>query len=211
MKLRELQQNTKNLLIFDKKVLFLLEKEVNNLNANIKYWLKNGNLLALKNGVYLLNDKYERESDKDGYLEYIAGQLLQPSYLSLEYVLSKYQILSEPAGALTSISTKNDREFINKLGAWRYFSIPKKLFIGFTIKYFKGQPVAEASKAKALFDFLYLRFRVGPVINSQSLDSLRLNLENLNSEDLAELKNYFSILPAKRFQEIYKLIEKYVD
>jgi predicted transcriptional regulator of viral defense system len=211
MKSSELQKNTGKLLVFDKKALFLLEKDINNLNANIKYWLKNGNLIALKNGVYLLSDKYQREGNKDGYLEYIAGQLLQPSYLSLEYVLNKYQILSEPARTLTSVSTKSNREFVNKLGAWRYSSAPKQLFTGFTIKYFKNQPVAEASKAKALFDFLYLRFRVGPVINSRRLEALRLNLENLNANDLAELKEYFSLLPAQRFQEIYKLIKEYVN
>lgn len=211
MKLSELQKNTGKLLVFDKKALFLLEKDINNLNANIKYWLKNGNLIALKNGVYLLSDKYQREGNKDGYLEYIAGQLLQPSYLSLEYVLSKYQILSEPARTLTSVSIKSNREFVNKLGAWRYSSVPKQLFTGFTIKYFKDQPVAEASKAKAFFDFLYLRFRVGPVINSQRLEALRLNLENLNANDLVELKEYFSLLPAQRFQEIYKLIKEYVN
>jgi len=210
MRLNDFKNKIEKLLIFDKKFLSLLEKDINNLNANLKYWLKKGELVALKNGVYLLKGNYDKESDKDGYLEYIASQLLYPSYLSTEYVLNKYQMLSESVRALTSVSIKSDREFLNELGAWRYYSLPSKLFVGYKIKYFKGQPVAEASKVKALFDFLYLRFRRGQVASSESLENLRLNLENMEKKDWRELDSYFTLLPAKRWRELNKLLKKYV-
>lgn len=210
MRLNEFKNKIEKLLIFDKNILSLLEKNTNNLNANLKYWLKKGEMIALKNGVYLFKDNYIRESNKDGYLEYIASQLLMPSYLSVEYVLSKYQMLSEPARALTSVSLKSNREFSNKLGVWRYYSLPIDLFIGYKTKYFKNQPLAEASKAKALFDFLYLRFRRGPVPNVGSLENLRLNLENMNKKDWQELNSYFSLLKAKRWEVLSQLLKKYV-
>lgn len=209
MRLEELKKKTEKLLIFDKKSLFLLEKDSNNLNENLKYWLKNESLIALKKGVYLLKDRYDKESYKDAYLEYIANQLLRPSYLSLEYVLAKYQLLSENARALSSISIKSSREFSNKLGTWRYYSLPSQLFIGYQIKYFKGQPIAEASKAKALFDFLYLRFRRGPYLGVKRLENLRLNWENMNDSDWLELDSYLKLLSSKRWQELRKNIKKY--
>ncbi|MEI6596972.1 MAG: hypothetical protein WCL13_02030 [bacterium] len=209
MKLEEIKNKTSKLLFFDKKSLKLLEKDDNNLNANLKYWLKIGDLVALKKGFYIFKDKYEKETAKDEYLEYLANRLLSPSYLSLEYVLNKYQLLSEPARVLTSISDKTAREFSNSLGTWRYYSLPAKLFIGYKIKYFKNQPIAEASKAKALFDFLYLRFRRGNEPAEKSLADLRLNLENINQKEKTELFSYFKLVPGKRWLELKKIIEKY--
>lgn len=195
-----------NLLILDKKYLKLLESNANNLNANIKYWLKKGTLTSLKNGKYILTSRYEQEINKDMYLEYLAGELLIPSYISLEYVLAKYQILSEPVRAITSLSTKQERVFINKLGTWRYYTIPKRLFLGYKLKNFKGMSFYEASLAKALFDFLYLRLR-----RSKSLDisKLRLNLENLKPKDWQELDKYFKLMPGEKWQKLNKELKKY--
>ncbi len=208
MKLQTIKNKTEKLLLFDKKSLKLLERNNNNLNANIKYWLKNSNLIALKKGTYLFRETYNKESKKNEYLEYLANQLLKPSYLSLEYVLSKYQLLSESVRAITSVSAKSSREFSNELGVWRYYYLPIKFFIGYKIKYFKAQPIIEASKAKALFDFLYLRFRRGLVVQDQNLDNLRLNWENLNRSDIRELISYFKLIPEKRWDKLKKIIKK---
>lgn len=211
MKLETIKNKTDKLLLFNKKSLKLLEKDNNALDANIKYWLKNSDLIALKKGTYLFKEKYDREIKKDDYLEYIANQLIQPSYVSLEYVMAKYQLLSEPARAITSITVKNSREFYNKLGVWRYYSLPKKLFIGYKIKYFQGSPVAEATKAKSVFDFLYLRFRRGIKANCQNIDDLRLNWENLSKEDLKELVSYFNLIGQARWESLIKIIREYAD
>jgi predicted transcriptional regulator of viral defense system len=211
MKIAKIRTQTNNLLIFDKKYLKLLEKDPNNLNANLKYWQNNNELIALKKGSYIFKSQYNNTQNKNAYLEYLANQLLKPSYLSLEYVLAKYQILSEPNQTLTSLSLKPAREFTNTLGTWRYYSLPKKLFLGYKITYFKNQPVAIAGKAKALFDFLYLRFRRGPRADLRSLENLRLNLENLNKTEKRELKNYFALLPEKHWQEFTKIFMTYVN
>ncbi|MBU4337945.1 hypothetical protein KKB43_03690 [Patescibacteria group bacterium] len=211
MKLETIKNKTDKLLLFDKKSLKMLEKDDNALNSNIKYWLKNSDLIALKKGIYIFKERYNQESKKDDYLEYIANQLIQPSYVSLEYVMAKYQLLSEPARAITSITVKNPREFYNSLGVWRYYSLPIKLFVGYKIKYFQGQPIAEATKAKAVFDFLYLRFRRGVKANRQNIDDLRLNWENLNKQDLKELNFYFELIGQKRYEYFKKLITEYVN
>jgi predicted transcriptional regulator of viral defense system len=211
MKLKELKKATGKLLFFDKKSLSSLERKKDNLDLNIKYWLKNGDIISLKNGVYLLRDKYEREPNKDLYLEYLANQLLKPSYLSLEYVLDKYQILSEPARVITSVSSKSNRFFSSEIGSWRYYRLPDSLFFAYKIKYFKNQAIAEASKAKALFDFLYLRFCRGPEPSEKSIEELRLNLECLEDEDWKELKIYFDRIQSNRFKKVFEFIKKYAN
>jgi len=210
MKLEKLKNKVSKLLFFDKNSLKLLEKDDNNLSANLKYWLKSGDLIALKSGFYVLRDRYEKEETKGLYLEYLANRLLSPSYLSLEYVLDKYQLLSESARVLTSITDKVARKFSNSLGTWRYDSLPNKLFIGYKIKYFRNMPISEATKAKALFDFLYLRFRRGDEPTEKGLENLRLNWENLNQQDRIELFSYFKLVPGKRWLKLKKIIEKYV-
>lgn len=211
MKLETIKNKTDKLLLFDKKSLKMLEKDSNTLNANLKYWLKNSDLIALKKGTYIFKERYSQEIKKDDYLEYIANQLIQPSYVSLEYVMAKYQLLSEPVRAITSITVKNPREFYNKLGVWRYYSLPQKLFIGYKIKYFRGSPIAEATKVKAVFDFLYLRFRRGIKANRQGIDDLRLNWENLSGGDLKELISYFNLIGQARWELLIKIIKEYAD
>ncbi|MCF7795448.1 hypothetical protein K9M50_03750 [Patescibacteria group bacterium] len=208
MKLETIKEKTKDLLIFNKNYLKLLEKDSNNLNANIKYWLKNNNIISLKNGTYIFKDVYNKENNKDLYLEYIANQLLKPSYLSLEYVLAKYQIMSEPVRSLTSITLKGSRDFNNKLGTWRYYQMPRELFTGFYSISFKGQDIAIASKAKALFDFLYLRFRRGPMPNIENIKQLHLNLENLNKNDKKEFYSFFKLISGKRWDALKEILKK---
>ena len=208
MKLEKIKEKTKNLQIFDKNYLKLLEKDTNNLNSNLKYWLKNNDIISLKNGTYILKDTYEKENNKDLYLEYLANQLLKPSYVSLEYVLAKYQIMSEPVRSLTSISLKSSREFNNEIGTWRYYQIPKELFTGYFFVSFNNQDVAIASKAKALFDFLYLRFRRGPMPKIENIEKLRLNLENLNKNDKQEFYTYFNLISGERWYNLVEIMKK---
>ena len=74
MTLEKLQEKTDKLIFFDKNSLKLLEKDDNNLNANLKYWLKNGDLIALKNGVYVVRVSYNKEINKNEYLEFLANK-----------------------------------------------------------------------------------------------------------------------------------------
>ncbi len=208
MKLEKIKEKTNNLLIFSKNYLKLLEKDPNNLNLNLKYWQKNKNIISLKNGTYIFKDTYDKEKDKDSYLEYLANQLLKPSYLSLEYVLAKYQIMTEPVRSLTSVSLKSSRDFKNDLGSWRYYNLPKELFSGFSFKRFKNQDIIIATKAKALFDFLYLRFRRGPLPKLESIEKLRLNLENLNGREKKEFYSYFNLVSGKRWEIIKEIMKK---
>lgn len=208
MKLKELKAKITNLLIFTKDDLRNLESREGALSLNIKYWLKNKELLSLKKGVYAWKERYDKEEKKDLFLEYIANRLVQPSYLSLEYVLAKYQLLSEPANAITSITVKTTREINNFLGMFRYYSISADLFKGYRTKRFLEIPVFEASKEKALFDFIYLRFIREREVTENEVENLRINWELLSKKEFKKVKSFGISAKNPRVKNILALIEK---
>jgi len=207
MKLNELQKKTEKLSIITKEILKTFEKNENALNYNIKYWLKNGSLITLKNGVYVFSNKYKNERNKDEFLEYIAGQLTSPSYLSLEYVMAKYQLLSEPVNAITSITCKTTRSYKNKLGAFRYYTVSKDLFCGYELIGENNLPAMIATKPKAVFDYLYLRFIKNLPVNENEISELRINWENLSSKEFKTIESYAALAKSKKVYEAIAIIK----
>lgn len=195
-----------NLLIFTKETLRQLEEDNDRLDFNIKYWLKKGEIITLKKGLYILKEKWERETNKDDYLEYVANQLYQPSYLSGEYVMSKYGLLTEAVYGITSMTTKTTKAFVNNLGNFNYYSLSPALFSGYEVKKTSFFPVLVAKKSKAVFDFLYLRFIKNTPVNKKTIEELRINWENMTKEELGELINYARKTKSVRLNKIINLI-----
>ena len=52
--------NLNNLLLFTKELLRQWEKNEDSLNFNIKYWSKNGLIIPLKKGIYILKSRFEK-------------------------------------------------------------------------------------------------------------------------------------------------------
>lgn len=208
MRLEVLKKKISNLILLNKNILRSFEPNEELLAANIKYWLKSGDFIAVKKGVYLLKDRYEKEQAKDLYLEYIANQLIQPSYISVDYVLAKYQLLSEPVNAITSITVKSTREINSSVGAFRYYTMQKKLFRDYQIKYFYDSPVLEAEKSKAMFDYLYLRFVKSKAVDKKDIENLRLNWENFSQNDFKKAYSYLSLTNNKNIKETFEVIKR---
>lgn len=201
----KLEQKTRDLLILEKRDLKNLEKTESALNANINYWLEKNKLIKLKNGSYLIRDKWNREDDKDEYLEYIANQLILPSYVSLEYVLSKFQILTDTQVAITSVTTKSGRRFADKIGTFGYYSISEKLFTGYEIKKFKNAYINIASKEKALFDYLYFYF-LQKEPNKNNIENLRINWENITKKELEKSRKFCKLTNNKNIKKVFEII-----
>ncbi len=202
-----LKQNTKNLVILNKELLKTLESREDVLDANIKYWIKTGKLIVIKKGKYILKERFAKLESGDSLLEYIAGQIVQPSYLSVEYVLAKYQILSESVQTVTSVTTKKTKAIKNDLGSFQYYSISEKLFTGYKTRK-KGELIyAEATKSKALFDFLYFRFLKEFDISEEAIGNLRLNWENISLSEFKKAEAYLKFINSKRMREVFNLIK----
>lgn len=208
MRLEVLKKKISDLILLNKNILRSFEPNEELLAANIKYWLKSGDFIAVKKGVYLLKDRYEKEQAKDLYLEYIANQLIQPSYISVDYVLAKYQLLSEPVNAITSVTVKSTREINSLVGAFRYYTMQKNLFRDYQIKYFYNSPVLEAEKSKAMFDYLYLRFVRSKAVDKKDIENLRLNWENFSQNDFKKAYSYLSLTNNKNIKKTFEIIKK---
>lgn len=201
-----------NLSYFDKNTLSqMVELSDNSLYANIKRWIKSGRIIQLKKGMYVTDFFLSTLPDKTPYAEFIANKLREPSYLSTEYILQKYGILTEAVYGYTSITLKSKIIYQNDLATFLYNNISEKLFTGYTIKTSGKFSIFEATKVKALFDYLYLKlFRITN-ITEELFDSLRLNLNELTGQDIKEFKKYCEIADINKFRTLVKIIGEKSD
>lgn len=166
-------------------------------------WIKAGHLIALKKGVYMHARFYERHRQEADFSAMVSAILQPQSYLSLEYVLQEHEILTEITYPVTAITPKNTRTITNKLGTYVYRHIQPELYRGFRMTELHGIPVAIASPAKALFDYLYLRPLAlrssgSKLLQANLAEELRLNLDDFTPANRSEFAEYvFASDPAK--------------
>jgi predicted transcriptional regulator of viral defense system len=198
-----------NLSYFDKNTLLqIIDLNDNSLYANIKRWLKNGLLIQLKKGYYVTHEYYDRLADKESYHAFISNKLREPSYLSLEYVLQKHGVITEAVYVFTSITLKSRRIYNNQLGTFFYRNIQQKLFTGYEIYSYGNFEIKEASKAKALFDYLYLKLYRIFSINKALLASIRLNLDEFTKKDFDEFLRYCVLSEKQNLLGLTELLSK---
>jgi predicted transcriptional regulator of viral defense system len=160
---------------------------------NLLYrWAKAGHLLQLKNGVYMTRRFYEQHRGDYLFSAAISAILIPQSYLSLEFILQRHNLLTEVTYPITCITTKVTRRIVNEIGTYWYRNIRPDLYRGFTISEYFGIRVAEATLGKALFDYLYLR-PLPAAYRSKKLnlaEELRLNLDEVSAPDLNEFSRF---------------------
>jgi len=194
---------------FDKETLQLATGiDDNSLYSNIKRWLRKGILIQLKRGLYVTKDYILTLNNNEPYLEFVANTIKTPSYISGEYVLQKYGMLTESVFSITSVSLKSTNIFQNKLGTFTYSNIKKSLLNGFTIIRKDGFDIKQATKSKALFDYLYFRLWRLPEISKDYLKSLRINLCEFTDADLLEFNSYIYLAKLKKLESLPKLLKE---
>ena len=198
-----------NLSYFNKDTISqYVNAKTNTLSTDINRWIKNDVLIQLKKGFYVTSNYYEKLQNKTLYLEFISNKLKEPSYLSLEYILQKHSILTESVYAITSITIKSSRIYKNKLGLFIYRNIKDILFTGFNILENNGFVIKEATKAKALFDWMYLKLLRLKKFDLSLLESFRLNLENFKPKEFKEFELYCEFTGIKKYLQLTSMIKK---
>lgn len=174
----------------------------------VSRYSKKGEIIRLKKGLYV-SKKYldSLKEEKDAYREFIANTLSKPSYLSLEYILSEHNLITEFPKNFTSVSSIKKTKLVNGLGGFFYHKIKKELFLGFNVVKKDGFIILKATKAKALFDFIY--FRKNILINREAVSELRINTENLLPKDWKELEKYVDLEGSKKIREIFNNLKKW--
>ena len=164
------------------------------LNLQLHQWTKNGNLIALKRGLYMFADTKPSATD-------IARNLYYPCYFSLEYALNFYGIMTETVFQYTLVSTKTTRHFNTAAGTFIYQKIKKEAFTGF------DPETLMAEKEKALVDYFYL--------NSKKLEASNLfwkssRLEaGLTKINFKKALNYAKLFKSKKLELLLNSFKTY--
>jgi len=168
---------------------------------------KQGKIIRLKKGFYVasaLIDELQKKGFFDNYLEFLGSIIYSPSYLSLEYVLAKHNVLTESPVNFTNISRNKTAIFSNQFGNFVYHKIKEDLFIGFEIVKKNNLIIYQATKAKAFFDYIYLRKNL--IVDEKSIKELRINLDVFSNKDKQELKKYIKIEGSTKIKDIFNRI-----
>lgn len=173
------------------------------LNIILSRYVKRGTMLHLRKNLYVTKsylDNAERRGIFSSYVEFTANKLYPPSYLSLDYVLHEHNMLTEIPQNMTSVGLRKTDHFSNNLGNFIYHKIKEELYLGFKVVKKGDFSILKATKAKALFDFLYLRKRL--LVDRRAVEELRLNLDEFTENDVKELKGYVETERSPRMKEI---------
>ncbi|MEI7579211.1 MAG: hypothetical protein WCJ58_04190 [bacterium] len=187
----------KNLLYINRQIAAALfpKDTAGNITIRFSQLAKSGKLIRLKRDIYIFTDQYQELKRYPEYLAVLACIIKQPAYLSLDYVLRKYEILSEATYGFTLVTLKKRSLITNKIGIFSYNQIAVELFTGYQAKTFLEFEYYEASKAKALFDWIY--YRIGQIqferVGINLVEDLRLNLESFQQSDFQELSSYIDL------------------
>lgn len=175
-------------------------------------WHKTRKILRIKRGVYLTNRFYATHHQDTNFLPAISSIINSNSYVSATYILQKKAILTEITYPVTAVTTKNTRTYKNDLGVFVYQHITETLYTGFTQEEYHGIIFYQATTAKALFDYLYLR-PLSELARRKRYDiaeELRLNLLELSLSDQEEFANLIEESGIPKMQDIFNNFKEYI-
>lgn len=169
-------------------------------------WMKVGQVIQLKNGIYMARRFFELHRGDEDFSPAISAIILPQSYVSLEFILQRYSILTEVTYPVSAVTVKNTRVIENDLGTFSYRHVKTGLYHGFTISEYHGIPFAQASVAKALFDYLYLR--PWSAVSTNLAEELRLNLEDFSPSHQEEFSHYVITSESQKMVRILKNLRR---
>jgi predicted transcriptional regulator of viral defense system len=167
-------------------------------------WGQAGHILQLKKGVYMTRYFYEQHRADYLFSAAVSAILIPQSYLSLEFILQQHNLLTEVTYPITCITTKNTSRIVNPIGTFWYRNIRGNLYRGFAITEYFSIRIAQASVAKALFDYLYLRPLPASYrsIKINLAEELRLNLDELSTTDHEEFSHIVEESKSRKMMDI---------
>lgn len=201
MNFREFKDKVKKMPFFGSDVAEILSVSPKAMRNQLTRWKKQGLLIELKRGLYVLS-RDERQAPLSK--EVAAAIIYQPSYISLEFAMSHYKMIPERVSAVTSITTRKTRSFRNEEGSFIYRNLKPSLYFGFAAKKDEyGYPYFIAEPEKALLDYLYLNLgRITPDDKDFFTGSLRLqNRSIINRKKLNSYARRFGVKKLGRILE----------
>jgi len=186
--------------------------EYNRPNDKISELLKNGELLAVRRGLYVPGPETDL-SIPNSFL--IANHLRGPSYISLESALSYWNIIPERVYQISSVTLKTTKNYTTPIGrfSYQYLAAPYYSFGIQSVKLAAQQTALIASPEKALCDKIILTSGVLLRSISQTrdflLDDMRMDEEILRTLNISTIQSWIEDAPKKNsLQMLIKTLEQ---
>lgn len=178
MRYLTLLERAADLPVVDTKTLRTWGGNARSLSVQLSRWTRQGKLVPLRRGVYLLPAALRRARAP---LEYIANLLATPSYVSLERALALHGLIPEVVPVIQSVTRARPMVFESPAGTFQYRHVKKSWFFGYRETELASGSALVAVPEKALLDVVYLwRGAVTPAriaeLRLQDLDRLDLAL-----------------------------------
>lgn len=157
--------------------------------------VKNKELIRLRNGFYLINEKITESSSQIIPFEQVANLLYGPSYVSMQWALSFYGMIPERVHVVTSMTLGRQKDYHTPVGDFLYLPLSSAVYpIGVLQKKsadFVGSFLI-ASPEKALADMVFK--------TCKGLDKAQLEAELFDSKRMD--RHAFLALNQDLLQEI---------
>ena len=179
--------------------------EYSNKNNKISREMAKGRLIKIKNGLY------ETDPNVAGYL--LASEIYGPSYLSFDYALYYYGLISEKVETYTcaTLEKKRKKVFDTYFGVYTYRDVPENVYrIGVRHMRKGGYSLQIATAEKAICDKLYTLkpIRSMSTFEKVLLNQLHINLEALKTLNLKRLKKICDEYHATNVSMLYRFLTK---
>lgn len=192
--------------IFDYQMLMFHLSEYKKPRDKATLLLKNQSIIKIKKGLYIFGPTYQRRSISH---ELIANLIYSPSYISLEYALSKHGLIPERAHTVTSICLSRSKSFNTPIGTFSYASRHASVYpLGIQqveLPQEGGYLIAQPEKALADLIFQVKEIRDVQEMKEYLYENMRMeetDLKKLNRKLLAEIISAYK-MPNTIIQAIY--------
>jgi len=139
-------------------LLKIFQKEYSDFAARnrIHQLKKNGWLVRVKQGLYVVVSDIASRSISNVSLLRIAQALNNKSYISMDYALNYYNMFDQYTKILVSITTTRTKQYEFQKIIFKFAKIANNYYFGFSKKRIEGKLVNIADLEKAIIDYLYL-------------------------------------------------------
>ena len=172
-----------------------LYPELKSPNKKVALLEKQGYIIRLKRGLYVVNPEYSRKTLSS---ELIANHLYAPSYISMSTALRYYGLVPEAVYVHQSMTVKHSRSFQTPIGGYDYKYISREAFsIGVRSIHKGDYAFLMASPEKALCDLIAnsskVNLRYMKDVETYLEQDIRMDMEEFYRMDATIFEDYIKV------------------
>ena len=179
-------------------VVTFSEQSPSSAAVHLNRWVRTGRIERLRQGLYTLKERERRVPLTPAYLSSV---LVEPSYLSGQWVLAQNSVIPEAVFTVTAATRGRKVRFENAYGRFAYYRLPERAWFGYVGKEFQGYYVLLARREKAMLDTIYWS---GSPWDRQRFQQERVDADNLNEGRLTRYAEKWGISKLKHSAEEFR-------